>query len=172
MNQTPAPAITVRPIDAELTHPLRHRVLRPHQGLDEMAYPGDTVPGALHLGAFDAGGEFIGIASLAPERLPEGIQPVAGADGDADRVWRLRGMAVAPEQQSNGIGGLLVTSAIERGATLGRGAIWCNARIPAERFYLRLGFVRSSAPFEIDGIGIHVVMQRSLVGDVPSGADS
>lgn len=166
MNQTPDTEVTVRPIDAAMTHPLRHRVLRPHQSLDEMAYPGDSVPGALHLGAFDATGEIIGIASLAPERLPEGIEPVAGADGDAERVWRLRGMAVAPEQQSNGIGGLLVTDAIERGAALRRGAIWCNARIPAERFYLRLGFVRSSEPFEIAGIGMHVVMQRSLVGVV------
>lgn len=172
MSQTPAPAVTVRPIDATMTHPLRHRVLRPHQGLDEMAYPGDTVPGALHFGAFDASGDLIGIASLAPERLPEGIEPVAGADGDAARVWRLRGMAVDPERQSNGIGGLLVTSAIEHGATLGRGAIWCNARIPAERFYLRLGFVRSSTPFEIDGIGMHVVMQRSLVAVSSSDTSS
>lgn len=149
----PAAPTEIRRIEAAATHPLRQRVLRPHQPPEALHYPGDLEPGAVHLGAFDATGALVGIASLS-------IEPQPGRA--TSRTFRLRGMAVEPSLQGGGLGSQLVGACVAEGRAAGMEAIWCNARTSAERFYRRLGFLRVGDRFEIEGIGPHYVMRRDL----------
>lgn len=152
MAQTPLD-FDLRDITAQQTHPLRQRVLRPNQPPEAMFYPGDETPGAVHLGAFDAEQRLVGIASLSIEPPP---------DAPELRSFRLRGMAVDPGLQGQGIGARLIEASLTRAQEAGLSSIWCNARISAEPFYRRLGFTVVGERFEIEGIGPHVVMRRNL----------
>lgn len=145
--------LAIRRIDAADTRPLRQRVLRPHQPIDALVYPGDDAPNALHLGAFQDG-RIIGIASLA-------LEPFALAPGEAN-VYRLRGMATDPALRGQGIGGAVLEAGIAQVAKRGARLVWCNARVPAEGFYERHGFRREGKPFELPEIGPHVIMWRRL----------
>ena len=146
----------IRPVTAEDVRPIRHRVLRPEQPFESTVYPGDNLPGTVHLGAFD-GDALVGIASLYRE-------PRGGAtDG-----WRLRGMATVPAVRGRGIGAALLDACMEHAATSDGGEVWCNARVVAIGFYLRAGFEVVSEEFEVSGIGPHVVMTRP--GSVHGGA--
>ena len=40
--------------------------------------------------------------------------------------------------------------------------MWCNARVPAVRFYEKLGWAVSGEPFEIPTAGPHVKMTKRL----------
>jgi predicted GNAT family N-acyltransferase len=146
--------VNVVELAPEAVWPLRHTVLRPHQRLDEMAFPGDALPGAAHFGVRDAGGNVIGIASVSPER-----HPGAAAGGD----WRIRGMATDPETgRGRGAGALLLRACMEHARAAGGRRVWCNARSPARGFYEREGFTIEGDTFEIAGIGPHFLMARAL----------
>ena len=140
----------IRAVSAEEIRPLRHRVLRPAQALEETVYPGDDLVDTVHLGAFD-GDRLVGIASLYREDRAGG--PPGG--------WRLRGMATEPDVRGSGFGAALVAASVEHVAAAGGSELWCNARKVAVGFYERAGFDVVSEEFEIPGIGAHVVMARS-----------
>lgn len=138
----------------EAVWPLRQAVLRPHQRLDEMAFPGDALPGAAHFGVRGADGGLLGIASVSPERHPR--EPAAGD-------WRVRGMATDPATgRGRGAGALLLRACVEHARAAGGRRVWCNARSPARGFYERAGFAVEDAEFEIPGIGPHFLMSRAL----------
>ncbi|GCE47061.1 putative GNAT family N-acyltransferase [Thermosporothrix hazakensis] len=145
--------LQIRSISAEETYPLRQRVLRPHQALEACAYPHDTDETSFHAGCFFED-QLIGIGSIFRE----------AQDGTTNRnIWRIRGMAVAPEQQGKGIGGRILTALIAYVTAQGQpGEIWCNGRITAKGFYERYGFQQLGEVFELPGIGPHVVMHRPI----------
>lgn len=128
------------PEDIAALHDLRLRVLRPGRPPEAAVWALDGHPDTVHLGAFQ-GATCVGIASVVPE---EG--------------WRLRGMAVEPDLQGTGVGAALVHALQERFGQVGR-VLWCNARTSAAGFYVRLGFVIEGEPFDLPGIGPHVVMR-------------
>jgi predicted GNAT family N-acyltransferase len=142
----------IRPITADETRPLRQRVLRPHQTLEELGYPGDDDSETVHLGAF-AGEVLVAIASLYHE---------APRDRDEPSAWRLRGMATAPEIRGGGFGGRILEAAVEHARAQGGSFVWCNARVPVADFYRRYGFRIEGGVFELAGIGPHVYMARDL----------
>ena len=139
----------IRPVAAGDIRPLRQRVLRPEQPFESTLYPGDDLPGTVHLGAFD-GEVLVGIASLYRE-------PREGEDDG----WRLRGMATIPEVRGRGLGAALLDACLEHAAAAGGAEVWCNARVPAIGFYERAGFEVASDRFDVAGIGPHVVMTRT-----------
>lgn len=142
--------ISVQYISAEQTHDLRSRVLRPGQPIESCSYPQDSLPDSFHLGGFrDA--KLLGIASFNTENLPH-----------TRTAYRLRGMAVEPEEQGKGIGYQIMLFAIEQLATLGCDVLWCNARTNAVRFYQKLGLTVFSEEFDMPGIGPHYKMQRTV----------
>lgn len=140
---------SVRPIAAEEVRPLRHTVLRPGQAFEETVYPGDDA--GVHLGAFD-GNRLVGIASLYEEDRVDG--PAGG--------WRLRGMATDVGVRGAGFGASLLAACVEHVAGAGGTELWCNARMAAVGFYRVAGFEVVSDEFEVPGIGLHVVMTRSV----------
>ena len=125
-------------------------MLRPGQGFEQTAYPGDDLEDTVHLGAF-AGDRLVGIASLYREPRPGG--PPGG--------WRLRGMATDADVRGAGFGAALLAASVDHVAAAGGDELWCNARGSAIAFYRRAGFDVVSDEFDVPGIGPHVVMVRA-----------
>jgi GNAT superfamily N-acetyltransferase len=144
--------IEVRAISAVSARPLRQAVLRPTQSIAEQVYSFDELPLTFHAGAF-AGERLIGIATVTPEEQPD-LGPGPG--------WRLRGMAVVPELQGNGIGRMLLERChaviVERGGRL----VWCHGRTSAAAFYRALGYEPFGAEFLSPVTGPHYIFQRQL----------
>lgn len=67
-------------------------------------------------------------------------------------------MATDPARRGAGFGAALLAGCVEHA---GGAELWCNARLEAVDFYRRAGFDVVSEPFDIAGIGPHVVMARS-----------
>jgi predicted N-acetyltransferase YhbS len=105
---------------------LRRDVLRPGGTLDPSPY--DRMDATIHIGAFD-GGTVIGCASVFPE--PCDADPLA---------WRLRGMAVDPSRQGEGIGRLVLEATVAAAAQAGAPLLWATGRVSAMSFYQRLGW--------------------------------
>lgn len=142
----------VRRITAEETRPLRHAVLRPGQSFEQTVYSRDDHPETIHLGVFESD-RLVSIASLYREARPH--RPSRAA-------WRLRGMATLAGQCGRGFGTAVLDASVAVVAGQGGGELWCNARVPALGFYLRRGFSVEGDEFEIDGIGRHVVVTRTV----------
>jgi ribosomal protein S18 acetylase RimI-like enzyme len=141
----------VRRVTAAETRPLRQRVLRPHQRLEEVGYAGDGVPGAAHFGAFvhlHQRVAMVGTGTIHPEGEPG--------------WWRLRGMATDEAHRNGGLGSALVHAILAHVAAEGGRVVWCNARARAAAFYRRHGFTVEGEPFELPEIGAHVYMLRAL----------
>lgn len=145
--------VEIRPITAEETRPLRQQVLRPQQRVDELVFGCDGHPDALHLGAFHRGW-LIGITSVAPEPMP-GLADPAG-------VWQMRGMAVLPGAQGQGVGRQIVEACLVHLRARGARRLWFNARTSARPFYERLGCETVGGEFDVPTVGPHFVMTRSL----------
>ncbi len=150
----------IEPIAAEDCLDLRHRVLRPNQPLSACAYPLDKAPGTLHLGWRGEAGRILGIASVFKEAPPE---------REATNAWRIRGMAVQPDCQGQGIGaallkGLISYATAQQDPAEPPGLLWCNGRTTVEPFYLAQGFSRIGEVFDLPPIGPHVVLERALTG--------
>lgn len=134
------------------THTLRQQILRPHQPLHEMDWPGDDHPEAIHLVGFD-GDTPVGMVSFFPD--PRG--------SSAAKSYRLRGMGVIPERRSQGIGADLLTAGVDLVRRSGGDEVWCNARERAVPFYARNGFRTVGEFWDVPVIGPHVVMVRAAV---------
>jgi len=142
----------IQPIAAEDTWPLRRDVLHPTQALPTALDPLDAVSDARHLGWFEAG-RLVGVASICRHGLP--LEPDAIA-------WFVRGMAVAQDWRSRGIGAQLLDALLAHGAARDpSGIAWCHARLPAESFYLRHGF-RILDRVDLPGKGPRLRMRRAL----------
>ena len=152
-----ASSIDVGPIGAQDTWPLRKRVLRPHQEGDAVVLGGDDDPRAAHLGARDADGTIVGIATISPQDCPWAP--------DRPGAWRLRGMATADELRGRGVGALVLGAAVRHARGHGGGLVWCNARVGALAFYARAGFVAAGERYVDPLLGPHVPMQLDLEGD-------
>lgn len=146
-------ALTIRPISAAQTRPLRQRVLRPHQPPEALVYPGDEDGETLHVGGYLDGEGPIAVASVYREDREE---------SPGGRGWRLRGMAVLPESQGAGYGAALLHACMAHAKLHGGEELWCNARTTAAGFYRRLGFTAAGPEFELPGIGPHFLMWRPL----------
>jgi GNAT superfamily N-acetyltransferase len=131
----PLTKIGIRRITAAETRALRQQVLRPKQRPEEQVYPNDDAPDTLHAGAF-RDGTLVGIATVFRDVPPGEPNP---------RAWRLRGMAVLPEMQRQGVGRALVEFCVEHIRAQGGEVLWCNGRTSARAFYESAGFRATGA---------------------------
>lgn len=144
--------IRVERVPVDTTLPLRQRILRPHETIDELRLAGDDDPDTGHFAAFDERDEVVGTASVRHEAPPW--------DPSASSAWRLRGMATAEGRRSQGIGAKVLAATIDHVAEHGGGLLWCNARTPAIEFYRRAGFETRGDEWLDPVIGPHVAMLR------------
>ena len=146
---------TIRPITAEQTRPLRHKILRPHLPFETTAYPNDYDNDTLHVGAF-VENDLVGVATVF-----RAVMPIKQDGIVSNTSWQLRGMAVKEEMRGKGYGAALVRACIDHIAQQGGGVLWCNGRTSALKFYESLGFQTIGEEFESDsGTGPHFVMWR------------
>lgn len=118
--------LVVREASSADVLPLRMAVLRPGFPVEAGDY--DGFPDVRHVAAYD-GDSVVGCATVFP--APYDGEPAA---------WQLRGMAVAPDRQGQGIGALVLRHAVELVSAAGAPLIWAHARTTALPFYERLGF--------------------------------
>jgi GNAT superfamily N-acetyltransferase len=145
-------AIETRPIRATETLDLRHRILRPHDPVI-LPTPGDTKPGALHIGCF-VNGRLVGVGSLVPQPRDHAAQPTS---------WCVRGMAVLADARGIGAGGMILQALIDYASAQSLPAeIWCHGRVSAQGFYERYGFAQQGALYERPGTGLHALMVKML----------
>ncbi|AXC52381.1 N-acetyltransferase [Bacillus subtilis] len=144
--------LEVKTISAEDTYEIRHRILRPHQSIEQCKYEEDHAKGSFHLGAFFEG-KLISIASFSPQNQPLITESPA---------YRLRGMATLEGYRDQKGGSTLIKHAEEKLAKNGVQAVWCNARSHVKGYYSKLGWEVLGEPFEIPGIGTHIIMYKKL----------
>jgi GNAT superfamily N-acetyltransferase len=141
-------------LNASDTYPIRQQVLTPDHDLKKSKFEHDDDEDiSFHLGAFIES-QLVSVASFYYDRntnFPDLHQ------------YQLRGMATLPEFQGQGLSSELLNMAFpvikQNFCTL----LWCNARVTAIGFYEKVGFKTFSAePFEIEGIGMHVLMYKNI----------
>lgn len=148
----------IRPIAAVETRALRQMVLRPHQRAEELVFDGDEDPETLHVGAYHEG-LMLGVASVSRSEMPGGLGDGPSRWGSRD-VWKLRGLAVRPGAQGEGIGRTLLERCLEHVTARGGRLLWCNGRTSARAFYERLGFHTVGQEFTVPHTGPHYVFVR------------
>jgi GNAT superfamily N-acetyltransferase len=108
------------------------------------------------------------VSTLSRDRAPRTRHWVARVDGAVVgcvsvmplRGWALRGMAVAPEHQRQGVGTrLLGVVCAEVGAPM-----WCNARLGVVPFYAAQGWVAEGPVFRLGDGHPHQRMTWSRSG--------
>jgi GNAT superfamily N-acetyltransferase len=131
---------------------LRHAVLRSGLPLDTARFDGDDEPATRHFAAFGTStGEAVACVSCMR-------RPRDGAD-----AWQVRGMATRADLAGRGIGHALLAFALDAlRAEGGPRLLWCNARVPALRFWEREGWAVASGVIDIPGVGPHRVLRRTL----------
>jgi L-Ala-D/L-Glu epimerase len=122
-------SLVIRRAAADEVRPLRNLVLRGVTPGTSAAY--DLEASTVHVGAFEAG-ECVGTVSIFPRPF-ESDEVVADA-------WMLRGMAVASECRSQGIGEQLLDAAIAIVRAADASLLWADGRSTALGFYVREGW--------------------------------
>jgi predicted GNAT family N-acyltransferase len=135
--------IEVVELAAHDTHHLRRTVLRDHLPGANVTHAADEAPGTFHLGVRGEDGEPAAVATFSIE---------SGPITDGRAAVRLRGMAVAADRRSEGLGRAVVAAALDRLRADGVEVCWANARSTALDFYLGLGF--TAVGDEFDSVGI------------------
>lgn len=130
--------------------PLRAAVLRAHKPVSESRYAEDEHPDTFHVAAVSEG-TLLGCAT--------GLKKDQAACLEAS--YQLRGMAVHPDHQGQGIGEVVLRRFENEARQRGALAVWCNARKTAQAFYARCGWVATGPIFEEVGLP-HVVMYKGL----------
>ena len=142
----------VKEVRADQTHGIRHKILRPHQTIDDCRYDTDHDPGAFHLGAYEDNIIF-SVASFYKERSVAFESPTQ---------YRLRGMATLVEYRARGAGRSLIDFAVDRFRLNHVDLLWCNARTSAALYYSRLGFKQQGEIFDLPPLGPHKLMYLNL----------
>jgi GNAT superfamily N-acetyltransferase len=148
------PQVVVARVPPADTYPLRQRVLRPGRPLAAARLGIDDDPRTATFAARADTGEVVGTTMVYPEACP--WLP------DRPHAWRLRGMATEPGLRSRGVGRRVLQAALDHITEAGGELVWCNARVPAQRFYERAGFSTHGEPWDEPEIGPHVAMWRDL----------
>ncbi len=143
-------AIALSLVEPQTILALRASVLRAHRPVFESIYPEDSLSTTFHV-----------LAQLGYAQVGCCTGLLANQPLCPQATYQLRGMAVHPGFQGQGIGACLLerfeVEARQRGATM----VWCNARVSAQPFYARQGWVAVGDIFESVELP-HIVMYKLL----------
>jgi GNAT superfamily N-acetyltransferase len=160
--------VIVEPVEPSRTYVLRQQILRPNLSVEAMGLFGDDGPDTGTYGAIDdITGEVVGTAIVRREDPPPGLAETVAPHGKPG-AWRLRSMATREDLRGKGIGAEVLEACVAHVGARGGGFLWCNARVPAKRFYARAGFNEWGDDFESQGVA-HVVMWRMVEADRSTG---
>ena len=144
--------ITITNITALETYKVRHSVLREGLPLASCAMEGDNSKNTLHWGAY-LEHTLVGVVSLfsTPEHLDT-----------HQNCKQIRGMAVLENYQGKGIGKSLIMCLENHAKKTATEYLWMNARKNAIAFYQNVGYSKKGTFFEIEPIGTHGYLFKSL----------
>lgn len=154
MTQSNPESFTLEPVSIEQVLPLRARILRPHQPIENSQYPEDHFSKTLHLAVLNLEGEVLSCGTFISQAHPQFSESL--------NPYRLRGMATAREFQKLGLGRRLLASAESLLQQRGCDLIWFNARTSAEGFYTKLSYTAIDKIFDIPGVGDHKIMYKNF----------
>lgn len=150
----PAAGLTLERVPAPLTFALRARVLRAGAPPESIRLPVDDHPDTAAFAARTGDGDVAGTAIVYPEACP--WMP------EREHAWRLRGMATDESWRDAGVGARVLEAVLDHVTASGGALVWCNARVPARRFYERAGFRAHGDEWVDPEIGPHVAMWRDV----------
>mgnify|MGYP001951343622 CR=1 FL=1 len=134
------------------THIVRHPVLRKGKPIESCIFSGDDLDTTIHLGLF-LNKKLIGVCTfLKRNHNLLSVTP----------QFQLRGMAILEGFQDNGFGNIILNygeSLLKKENTK---IVWCNARKVAVNFYKKNGYQTIGEPFNIENIGLHYIMYKTL----------
>ena len=168
-------ALTIRIARRDELVPLRHTVLRTGLPVFDAYFPGDELPTTLHLGAFTASAQVVccgtyvvqPFSSVHPGVTKEQAKYAAGryevTELEDRPAHRLRGMATDADYRGTGVGQALLafSERLIRSQSEQR-LLWCDARLPAIRFYEKLGWRVVSDRYFVPTAGPHHRMLKLL----------
>lgn len=140
--------------DFEIMVQLRQKVLHPDGVRERVLYAFDDHEESFHLGIFSKEGELAACGSLLPES--EGLK-------FSTSICRIRGMAVDPHFQKQGLGGLILEGLLEEAVRNKRSKVWCNARSSILDFYLRKDFLKAGEEFILPPNIPHYKLVKTLL---------
>jgi GNAT superfamily N-acetyltransferase len=73
-------------------------------------------------------------------------------------------MATIHDRQRTGAGRALIAEGVRIAREGGALLLWCNARVSAQGFYEKVGFVAEGPQFDLPVAGPHYVMIRNVRG--------
>ena len=138
-------SIIIKEIQTEETYSIRHQELRQGFPIETCHFDKDDESDTFHLGAFE-NKKLVGVVTLVK----------------SEKGYQLRGMAVLSKEQGKGIGSLLIQKAEEKLQQEQISYLWMNARINAVPFYEKLGYLTQGDIFNIETVGEHIIMYKSL----------
>ncbi|MEP6611900.1 MAG: GNAT family N-acetyltransferase [Mucilaginibacter sp.] len=136
------PKSEIEQIRPELTWQLRRDVLYPAMTKREMEMPEDA--DGIHFGLFTEN-KLAGVVSLFQNGT----------------VFQFRKLAVDAAMQRRGLGSEIVKYITDYARENGGTLLWCNARVDAVVFYLKLGFAQTGRFFTKKGID-YEVMEKAI----------
>ncbi|MFV8344816.1 GNAT family N-acetyltransferase [Flavobacterium sp. ZB4P13] len=138
----------IKKITALETFPVRHPVLRAEKPIESCHFDGDILETTFHFGLYE-NENLAGVISLFEEKNDLFA---------AEKQFQIRGMAVLKEHQKKGFGEQLILNSEKYCMNQNSNLIWFNARKEAVGFYEKMGYQVKGLPFEIKGVGEHIVM--------------
>ena len=143
---------SIQKITATETYPVRHIVLRAGKPIESCQFDGDELVSTHHFGYY-LNNQIIGVISLFEIKNEQFV---------AQKPFQIRGMAVLPTFQKQGIGEALVSEAEKFITTQKADLIWFNARTTAVGFYQKMGYEIVGSEFEINEVGPHFLMFKKF----------
>jgi GNAT superfamily N-acetyltransferase len=143
---------SIQKIASTETYPVRHIVLRAGKPIESCQFQGDELETTNHFGYY-INNQIIGVISIFEINNKQFL---------VQKSFQIRGMAVLPSFQKQGIGEALVKESEKFCTTQKANLIWFNARTTAVGFYQKMGYEIVGSEFEINEVGPHFLMFKYL----------
>ena len=143
---------SIQKIASTETYPVRHIVLRAGKPIESCQFQGDELETTNHFGYY-INNQIIGVISIFEINNKQFL---------VQKSFQIRGMAVLPSFQKQGIGEALVKESEKFCTTQKANLIWFNARTTAVGFYQKMRYEIVGAEFEINEVGPHFLMFKKL----------
>ena len=142
----------IKEISSQETFIVRHPVLRKGKPAESCIFEGDDLNSTHHFGLFQDE-NLTGIISLFLTSNPIFAEKIQA---------QIRGMAVLEKHQKKGFGEKLVRYCENYCISQNIGLIWFNARTEAIDFYKKMKYQTIGKPFDIKGVGEHLLMFKKI----------
>ena len=141
----------IQEIEYNNTLELRQKYLRPNLNKEECVYPGDIDETTYHLGCYIEE-SLVGIVSIYKR---------SNTNISKDTAYQIRALTTEEAFRGKGVASTLLSSAEKKAFVEGAQYVWANARISVKDFYRKSGYRVSDDVFNVEGVGLHVIVCKT-----------